>query len=139
MTDHDGDPGIAWGEANAANDDGEAVMRAEREACKADAQITELVKQWPPAIGTARKAVQDARLILAELMRLDVEMFDGSAGNEAEQALTGAAHQLHSAEAIARDRLKLVEDAEKDAELARLRAENKALKLALAGTCEGGC
>jgi hypothetical protein len=37
LTDHDGDPGIAWGEANAANDDGEAVMRAEREAGEADA------------------------------------------------------------------------------------------------------
>ena len=37
MTDHDGDPGIAWAEANAANDDGEAVMRAEREAAEADA------------------------------------------------------------------------------------------------------
>lgn len=30
MTDHDGDPGIEWAEANAANDDGEAVMRAVR-------------------------------------------------------------------------------------------------------------
>jgi hypothetical protein len=37
LTDHDGDPGIAWGKANAANDDGEAVMRAEREAGEADA------------------------------------------------------------------------------------------------------
>jgi hypothetical protein len=37
LTDHDGDPGIAWAEANAANDDGEAVMRAEREAGEADA------------------------------------------------------------------------------------------------------
>lgn len=37
MTDHDGDPGIEWGEANAANNDGEAVMRAEREAGEADA------------------------------------------------------------------------------------------------------
>jgi hypothetical protein len=38
VADDYGDPGIAWGEANAANDDGEAVMQAEREAGATDAE-----------------------------------------------------------------------------------------------------
>lgn len=137
MTDHDGDPGIAWGEANAANDDGEAVMRAEREAGAADAEleaqaITVLVKRWPLAIEAARRAVQSARRILDELMCCDVEMFDSSVGEEATELLREALRRLDSAGVIARNRLKPIEEAEQHAELDRLRARNAELERLLA-------
>ena len=52
MSDGYGDPGIAWAEANAANDDGEAVMAAERAAGKADA--AGLCEQHGQALPCAR-------------------------------------------------------------------------------------
>ncbi|HMH92536.1 MAG TPA: hypothetical protein VK586_15800 [Streptosporangiaceae bacterium] len=137
MTDHYSDPDMVWNEANAASDDGEAVMRAEREAGATDAEleaqaITVLVKRWPQAIETARKAVQSARRILDELMCCDVEMFDSSAGDEATEALREALRRLDSAGVIARNRLKPIEEAEKNAELDRLRARNAELERQLA-------
>jgi len=137
LTDHYSDPDMVWNEANAASDDGEAVMRAEREAGATDAEleaqaITVLVKRWPQAIETARKAVQSARRILDELMCCDVEMFDSSAGDEATEALREALRRLDSAGVIARNRLKPIEEAEKNAELDRLRARNAELERQLA-------
>lgn len=129
-----GDPGIAWGEANAASDDGEAVMRAEREACATDADleaqaITALVKRWPLTIRTARKAVNDARQVLGELRAMyDVELCDGPDAADAEAEFAAVVLALGRAHTIASRRLKLVEDEEKDAELARLRARNADLE-----------
>lgn len=149
MTDEEfGDPGIAWGEANAANDDGQAVTDAERAAEEAraaeiDAEVTALVKRWPQAIkaasDTTLKAFEIWERLGSERDGIDPELFETEAGATAGQALMTARQQLHRAAEIAASRLKLVEDAERDAELIRLRAENAELRARLEGTCPGGC
>ena len=106
-------------------DDLAAAILAER--------ITSLVKRWPSAIDDAREGVKGALAILGALMNCDAETFDGAAGAEAETVLGEARQRLNRAAGLAADRLKPIEDAEKDAELARLRAENEALRTALAG------
>jgi hypothetical protein len=149
VRDHDGDPDMVWNEANAANDDGEAVMRAEREAGAADAdpwagaagedaeleaRITALVKRWPQAIDTARDAVRDARDILTQLISCGDEELDTDAG----EILREAWQRLNRVAVMAAARLKPVLDAEKDAELERLRAENAVLLARLREKAEDG-
>jgi hypothetical protein len=135
-----GDPHVEREEANAANADGEAVMRAEREAAEADAaaeeaRITALVKRWPVAITVARESVREAQEILGDLD--DCEELPAGHAQEARRLLGSASGSLYDAEQIAASRLRTVEDAERDAELTRLRAENSRLAAALAKASRG--
>lgn len=189
-----GDPGIEWGEADAANDDGEAVMRAEREAGEADADLPEACawhggegdsgpgcpycrdEQDPsgapafrghgPGCGcpdcegarrdedpqepvpdpvldarvkalavrlahaeaeSARSHAQLAQSALRQLAGIDEEL--GTADeNDAREALIHAQASLAIAERVAAARLKPITDAERDAELGRLRARTAELE-----------
>ena len=94
-------------------------------------RITSLVKRWPSAIDEASEGVTAALAILGELMNCDAGTWDSAAGGEAERVLTEAQWKLHRVAGLAADRLKLVEDAEKDAELIRLRAEVASLRQSL--------
>ncbi len=96
-------------------------------------RITSLVKRWPSAIEDAREGVQGALAIFGELMKCDVETFDSAWSGEAETVLREAWQRLNQAFILAGERLRPIEDAEKDAELARLRAEVASLRQSLAG------
>jgi hypothetical protein len=101
------------------------------EFAELEGRITVLVKRLPRAIETARKAAKDARDVLAELIGCGDEELDTHADDD----LRVAWQRLNSAAVMARERLKLIEDAERDAELTRLRARNAELEQMLA---EGG-
>lgn len=138
----EGDPGMDWAEADAANDDGQAVIDAERAAGAAmQAETVKAVRRLDAEIHAAQEAAHAAVGTLGELTgRLfDIELADSPRANEIANSLRGALTALRDAREVTAARLKEITDEERDAELDRLRTENAALKAALAGTCEGGC
>jgi hypothetical protein len=119
-----GDPDIYWGEANAANDDGHAVMQAEREAeTLRIKQVAVVTRQWVQALRDTKTAVAEAQRLRGRLTDVDWEFSESSEGDAAREHLADAWQSVSDVTSIAADRLKPIEDAEKDAEIERLRAE----------------
>jgi hypothetical protein len=87
------------------------------------ARVAGLVRRWVRTIAAAASSVGQAQIILAELEDCDEELAGGTPADDATRALREAWRQLNFAVDVARDRLRLVEYAEKDTELDRLRAE----------------
>jgi len=122
-----------------ANEAGPAVATAgdagepgEPGQAELDAETVRLVKQWPHAISTALAAVAEAQAVLGRLQIIDPELAESREADEAGENLGDAAHYLKEAAAVAAARHRTVTDAERDAELIRLRAENSLLAAALA-------
>ena len=97
-----------------------------------DARIAQLVRRWAQTIAAALDSAGKALAIIRDLERCDGELFESSAATNATAALNEAWERLYAAGGIARSRLKLVEEAERDAELERLRAEVGQLQRRLA-------
>ena len=86
MSIHDyGDPGIEWGEANAANEDGQAVTDAERAAEEAmQAETVKAVHRLDAQLHAAQEAAHGAVATLGELTgRLyDIEIAESARADE---------------------------------------------------------
>lgn len=127
----EGDPGLAWAEADAANADGQAVIDAEQAAEAArQAEIAKAVRQLDARINTAQEATHAALATLKELtVRLyDIELAESARGGEILGGLQAALAGLWSARAATASRLKEIADEELLAEVAELRAENTRLR-----------
>jgi anti-sigma-K factor RskA len=109
-----------------------AVDDAEYRDPDADARVAALVRRWAQAIATARDSATQAQAILAELANCDDELFESSAAADAHKSLTETLSHLWRAGSVAAGRLKLVEHAERDAEIKRLRERNAELERRLA-------
>jgi hypothetical protein len=130
----EGDPGLAWDEENAANDDGQAVIDAERAAEEArQAEADKAVRRLDAEVDAAAKAAYAARCTLDDLCgRLyDVELAESTRAGVIAESLRQALTALGDARKETAGRLKEITDAERDAELAELRAENARLRAAL--------
>ena len=126
----DGDPGLQWAEADAANDDGEAVMQAEREAescphmrrpqdCEdrereeAHGRYIEILvrnasDRIEAALYDAAKAVKDIRELMSNEV-YDIELAESADGADAIADLDDAARSLRRARRIIRDRQRLLD------------------------------
>jgi hypothetical protein len=135
-----GDPGLEWAEADAANDDGQQVIDAERAASGPDEdEVTYAVRLLDSEVDRAQEAARGALGTLEDLTgRLfDVEL-DGARAASVEQGLKDALRALGTVREVTAARLKEITDAERDAELAALRTENARLKARLGAQC-GWC
>lgn len=119
-----GDPAIEWNEANTANDDGQAVIDAEREAGRLHLeQIAAVTRQWALALIDAHAAVGVAMRLRESLADLDFDFGDSSASSVAKNNLGDAWRSLGNVKSVADTLLRPIVDAEKSAEISRLRAE----------------
>ena len=99
-----------------------------------DARVAALVRSWARDIADAIASANRAAAILGELQNCDDELFESAAASDAREALATAQRHLWNASGIAAGRLKLVEQAERDAEIVRLRERNTELERLLAAT-----
>lgn len=133
MSNTDGDPAIEWNEANAANDDGQAIIDAEREAERLHLDlVAATTRQWAKVLDEARTAVTRAQRLQQQLDNLDLDFSESSLNNAARLNLNDAWRSLDGVMTIADGLLKPFVDSEKEAEIGRLRAEVDQLQRQLA-------
>lgn len=94
-------------------------------------RVASQVRRWVSAVDDAGSAILDAQRLRTELAGTDHEFDEAAESQAAKMFLAEAWSAVSRTRGIAADRLKLVEDAEKDAELARLRAEVASLRQSL--------
>lgn len=103
--------------------------RADRDE---DARIAAYAKRLRDEIGAAELAIGKAQQTRLELGRMHYEMSDDSVGRSVADLLISARRSLLDAALVAGEFLRPIEDAEKDAEVERLRAEVDQLQRRLA-------